>query len=639
MHTFSASTEVGIRRAGLLCLCAVAALLAAGCAAPVGVKHVGPKAVHRELTGNVLSTGKPSGPTRILLRQHHLEDLFDDDPAAALADLHGKFARGEAGSDELFALAELSFLHAEEGDARPYFLASAVYAFAFVFPDDPTERVHPVDPRLRVACDLYNRALTEGFASADHEHVELRAGSYALPFGTLQVGFDESSLLWAGRRLSDFVPAAEFEVQGLRNRYRRAGIGAPLAARPHLIGEQPQDDFVGAGLRVAASAILRIEEPRRQLGETTVHAELELYAADEAEAVEIDGLAVPLEFEPSAALATALTESQYWKRELRGFFGDLLSVRESSWLRAREPYRQGRIPVAFVHGTGSSPARWADMVNDLDADPVIRRHFQFWFFRYDSGNPIGYSAMLLRRALIEAEGRFNPDGEDPCLDQVVVIGHSQGGLLTKMTAIDSGNSFWENLSSTPFDEVDLSPDSRDLIREALFIEPLPFVERLIFVSTPHRGSFLAGPQFVRRLAARFIRIPSDVVNVSTDLVGLHEGTSSYLSLGRMSTSIDNMAPGHPFIETLASIPVSPDVRAHSIIPVKGDGPLEDEDDGVVRYSSAHIDEVESELVVYGSGHSTQSDPRTVGEVRRILHLHLEQSGCAEEPQTVGAPAD
>jgi hypothetical protein len=107
----------------------------------------------------------------------------------------------------------------------------------------------------------------------------------------------------------------------------------------------------------------------------------------------------------------------------------------------------------------------------------------------------------------------------------------------------------------------------------------------------------------------------------------------------MSTSIDNMAPGHPFIETLASIPVSPDVRAHSIIPVKGDGPLEDEDDGVVRYSSAHIDEVESELVVYGSGHSTQSDPRTVGEVRRILHLHLEQSGCAEEPQTVVAPAD
>jgi hypothetical protein len=164
-------------------------------------------------------------------------------------------------------------------------------------------------------------------------------------------------------------------------------------------------------------------------------------------------------------------------------------------------------------------------------------------------------------------------------------------------------------------------------------------ERLIFVSTPHRGSFLAGPQFVRRLAARFIRMPSDIANVSTDLVGLHDGTSSYLSLGRVSTSIDNTSPGHSFIITLASIPVSPDVKAHSIIPVKGDGPLEEEDDGVVRYSSAHIDGVESEFVVYGSGHSTQSNPRTVGEVRRILHLHLDESGCVDAPETAVAPAE
>jgi hypothetical protein len=134
-------------------------------------------------------------------------------------------------------------------------------------------------------------------------------------------------------------------------------------------------------------------------------------------------------------------------------------------------------------------------------------------------------------------------------------------------------------------------------------------------------------------------MPSDIVNVGTDLVGLHDGTSSYLSLGRVSTSIDNMSPGHSFIRTLASIPISPEVKAHSIIPVTGDGPLEDEDDGVVRYTSAHIDGVESEFVVYGSGHSTQSNPKTVGEVRRILHLHLDESLCTEEPETAPAAAE
>jgi len=54
--------------------------------------------------------------------------------------------------------------------------------------------------------------------------------------------------------------------------------------------------------------------------------------------------------------------------------------------------------------------------------------------------------------------------------------------------------------------------------------------------------------------------------------------------------------------------------------VKGDGPPEKGDDGVVRYTSAHIEPVESELVVR-SAHSTQSNPHTIEEVRRILYRH------------------
>ena len=57
-----------------------------------------------------------------------------------------------------------------------------------------------------------------------------------------------------------------------------------------------------------------------------------------------------------------------------------------------------------------------------------------------------------------------------------------------------------------------------------------------------------------------------------------------------------------------------------IIPVKGTGPVQDGNDGVVEYQSAHIDDVESELIVR-SGHSTQATPETIEEVRRILYLH------------------
>ena len=74
------------------------------------------------------------------------------------------------------------------------------------------------------------------------------------------------------------------------------------------------------------------------------------------------------------------------------------------------------------------------------------------------------------------------------------------------------------------------------------------------------------------------------------------------------------------VQGLQQIPVAPSIKAHSIIAVKGTGPAEQGNDGVVEYTSAHIDGVESELVVR-SPHSCQGNPHTMEEVRRILRLH------------------
>ena len=99
---------------------------------------------------------------------------------------------------------------------------------------------------------------------------------------------------------------------------------------------------------------------------------------------------------------------------------------------------------------------------------------------------------------------------------------------------------------------------------------------------------------------------------------------------RTFNSLSGMSPGNPAIEALRKIPVAPGIHAYSIIPTLQDGPLETRDDGVVEYKSAHIDGVESELVIEHSGHSTQGNPLTVREVRRILLLHLAEAcpqGC------------
>jgi hypothetical protein len=46
---------------------------------------------------------------------------------------------------------------------------------------------------------------------------------------------------------------------------------------------------------------------------------------------------------------------------------------------------------------------------------------------------------------------------------------------------------------------------------------------------------------------------------------------------------------------------------------------------VVAYKSAHIDGVESELVIEHQGHSTQTNPLAIREVRRILLEELDRA--------------
>jgi pimeloyl-ACP methyl ester carboxylesterase len=252
---------------------------------------------------------------------------------------------------------------------------------------------------------------------------------------------------------------------------------------------------------------------------------------------------------------------------------------------------------------------------------LIRQHFQFWYFFYDSGNPIAYSAMLLREALIETVKRVDPEGKDPALHEMVVIGHSQGGLLAKMTAIDSGTRFWDMFSNKPFDQVEMKDETRDLLRRGLFSKPLPFVKRLIFISTPQRGSFIAGWGIVKRLTGLLLKPATTVLSITTDVLFLGQTNAFAMNLqSRVPSSVDNMNPRNPYIKTLASIPVAPGVAYNSIIAVKQSEDIKNGDDGVVKYQSAHLSDAESERVVH-SDHSCQGNPYTIEEVRRILLLH------------------
>jgi len=593
-------------------------MLASACATPVGVTQVSTQSMYRSLTESVLSGDRPSQYSEQLLTRLGLVERFDTDPELVLAALRGP---GEGLSREyLFVLSELSFYHAVKSNKPAYFLASAVYAWAFVVGRTDEARLDPIDPRLRLATNLYNLGLAQGLEVGDEPTtVVLEPGPRPLPFGQIEINVDEQMLLWSGYRMTRFVSLGEFKVRGFLNRYRQAGVGAPLAAELTPIGTGPEAEEarkrIPPRLKVPVTAVLRIEDVSTGIATGNLKGQIEVYAADAGTTVKSGDRDVPLELEPTAALAYQLEGAPVWDTEIGAFISAFKSPFPEGLLMMH-PYRPGRVPVVLVHGTASSPARWADIINELQNDPKLRGRIQFWLFTYNTSNPVLLSASDLRQSLQRIRKELDPEGRDPALDRLVVIGHSQGGLLTRLMVTDSGTRFWDAVTDTPFDKVDVGPETRALIQRSMFFEPQPYVKRVIFIATPHQGSFRVS-SLVLSMVRKLVTLPLTLVTGMAELAAKNTG----LPKEAAPTAVDNMRPGNRFVRTLSASPIAPGVTAHSIIPVTNEGPPQGQNDTVVRYESAHLEGVASEKVVR-STHSTQSTPATILEIRRILYEHL-----------------
>jgi pimeloyl-ACP methyl ester carboxylesterase len=606
----------------------LAALLLGGCTAPIGARRVTTQQAFDQVEANALRTGKPSASTVVVLHRYELDRLAARQPDEAVRRLHQQaVATGER--DLLFALAELSYVTGERlrhvvkpwdsRDPRDFYLGSAVYAWLFLFGDGKDPKPVAVDRRYRLACDFYNYSL--GLALTERKQtngvVLLSSCRRRLPVGELELRVSLKSFPFQLAEFDRIILADQFQVYGLSVRNRKPGLGAPL------ICVKPLDPGFGAPPCTPATVLLRGPASLAEVGSRASACSLELYSAFGETTTEIAGARMPLEVDLTAYRAYALNHSRVWSLGNLSFLAP--AERIPNQLLMNQPYDPGRIPVVFIHGTFSSPVTWAEMVNSLIADPVLRQRCQIWSFIYGSGNPLVQSVADLRSALTDQVQKLDPAGTNAGLRQMVLIGHSQGGLLTKSTAIDAEDRLWRVINTNRLEKLDISETRRAELRRLIFLEPLPFVRRVVFIATPHRGSYLAGG-FARRLAQRFVSLPSSLLSSRTDMIKLTAGSEgAKFFRDRMPTSLDGMSPKNPALLAMAEIPVVPGIKAHSIIPVSSGGDYRHGRDGVVAYQSAHVDYVQSEFIV-GSAHSCLDHPATIQEVRRILHEHLIEFG-------------
>jgi pimeloyl-ACP methyl ester carboxylesterase len=294
---------------------------------------------------------------------------------------------------------------------------------------------------------------------------------------------------------------------------------------------------------------------------------------------------------------------------------------EPTGLSLLSPYERGQVPVVFVHGLWSNPCSWSRMIEALEADPAIKDRFQFWTFGYSTGDPIPYSAHLFRTALDDARQRLDPSKADPAFDRMVVVGHSMGGLLSRMVAVEPGERLWHLLSDRPMSELKGQADDCQLLRDCIAYGAERGVRRVVYIATPHRGSRVDRGS-IQRVGTRLIRLPDPLRAAHRRLIAQNppDFFHEFFRKG-MPTSIDELEIGSPILTGLAALEHPAAVKVHSIIAVRREGLNGRRTDGLVTFESAHLDGVVSEKIV-SAGHLCQDNADVIGEVRRILAEHL-----------------
>ena len=321
-------------------------------------------------------------------------------------------------------------------------------------------------------------------------------------------------------------------------------------------------------------------------------------------------LAYMLEHAPATKGITGLLRAEAWK-ERQGLF-------------MLQPYQKDRIPVVFVHGLMSTPRTWLPLFNDLLNDKELRKKYQFWFFMYPTGNPIVFSANSLRESILEIRRKYDPHGDDLSFNQMVMIGHSMGGIITRMMVINPGNKLWDTISDIPLDQMGLEDQDRDLVERTILFKAIPCVKRAVFICAPFRGSDYAR-KTIGKIGSSLIKLPFTVLSPLQRVIPEFQNTENkevqeFLK-GKL-TSVKGLSPKNPALQTLIKVPIKSDVVYHSIMGNKKEADVPGGTDGIVTYDRAYLEGAASEKIVH-SEHNAHTKAATIAEIRRILHLHLE----------------
>lgn len=493
-----------------------------------------------------------------------------------------------AASDILYHAAK----RASRGDAADQWRACARHTHRYLHAPSLAGRQGPVTARTQLAFILHN-ACTAGLVL----DAAAESGPDGLDWEVDETHFPRSAV-------TSIELARRVDMRGLRTRQVEDGIGVAAIASGktrEATGSFPPQPF--------ALAINITYEPAEAGGDRLV-------VRDASRAGMLDSAFGPIALarDMSAAYATAAVEFERELGFVRGLF-DTSAQREGSLVRLLAPVDPDKTPVILVHGFASSPMAWANMVNELLGDPDISEQYQFWMARYPTGLPVLVNRQSLATTLEEFRGRAWPNPEQR--PQAVLVGHSMGGVVSRLLLTASGDVLWDAAFTADPETFKPGPDL-DRSHELFVFEPIPDVDELVMIAAPHRGSRMA-EGVVARMVQRLIQLPEETMDYLARLAAEQPNKvrPAVLESYRLGgpTSVVTLSPDQPVIAAARKLPISDHVTIHSIVGVQ-DPSDPAAGDGVVTLDSASWPVGSTYRVV--AGHDLQNAPATISVLKRIL---------------------
>jgi pimeloyl-ACP methyl ester carboxylesterase len=588
---------------------------------------------------SVAGIDRPSERTQETLRRYGLTNEYRRDVNDCLLHLQ-KYAQKRAEAELVYALAELSWIEAKRLDHRrkpeaiDRYLDASAYAYHYLFDNDPVlqEGRVPSDPRFRLAMELYNAGIDRLIRAAQTKGQILPQNGQAIPFKfhgreqSLRMVLRDSP--WSPADVHKILLASDFEVTGINRDLSQYGLGVPLIAVHETGNKQgeraPQERFYPAEMAFPLTAFLVTNSRLRDAGPNTQQArECTLWLIDPIQQRTVGDKPniYALEVDVTTPLAYMWSRTDLDRYRWSGLLRPEQALDRANLLLLR-PYEPNKIPVVMVHGLISTPLAWIPMINELLRDPVIQSKYQFLLYMYPTGVPIPIAAAGLRESLSQAKQLYNPDGRSPQFEQMVLVGHSMGGILSRTVAVASADQLWRLYSDRPFDEILGPPEVLEELRRYFFFDPVPSIKRVVLLATPHRGSDMSRG-VVGRVGTSLISDPDHINKLLYQLVKKNPDAVDSRRFRRLPTSIETLETNSPILRALENMqaPPSHPVYFHSIIGSLRPTAVAQSTDGVVPYSSSHLDGVASETIVR-SDHGVQKNPVAIHEVHRILREHV-----------------